>query len=553
MSQERSLNHEDNDFVRNNNIDDHEENNDEMDLSPELNYYEDDDNHENNFFDQEGITLQDLEDEEEQEMEDYFPMIRDPIPLFLNQFVPNTYLNHHGVNTDMSCSASNDHTPNFNYFLYRCGSIDLFQKKTAQLGFPLRIILSSIDQNATNRSCSMKTNAINNHNSSNSSSTMQIDVNSTISLTPNTENIRKMFEQLPSRLLEQYMFHLLPDGIQDLNYDNMIKGALLSIAEKLKERERRFSHLLVPIVHYFTVEGAGQVQFGWQQSTSREYQHYTKNSSVTPNSQPQQQQQTCNITRNDTITNNEPILENIPSVLRIEKPASTMPYEYYFNKRICIQLHPYLCLQIIPSELRRKSNYNISQSKTSKYEGYYFYCEYTVLDSGYSNMYGSDGVCEIGCGMAPFEYSEGMVGWYRNSIGYHCDCGRVYDNMPENTDRNFAGKGHVGDTLGVAWSLKTGEITFVKNGVVVETRKRQQVWKKDFWDDYFGTFCPTISFDYNKRKFYVNVGLNRALYPFKYYLFNTYEEQEVLFSYLDVESDSAEGQAFVDISVKTFC
>lgn len=46
--------------------------------------------------------------------------------------------------------------------------------------------------------------------------------------------------------------------------------------------------------------------------------------------------------------------------------------------------------------------------------------------------------------MAPFEYSEGMVGWYRNSIGYHCDCGRVYDNMPENTDRNFAGKGHVG-------------------------------------------------------------------------------------------------------------
>ncbi|KAG2387202.1 hypothetical protein C9374_001534 [Naegleria lovaniensis] len=530
---------------------------DEMDLSDE----EEDYDYNNNHMDQGGITLADLEDDDDDEEEqDAFPMIRDPIPLFLNQFVPNTYLNNNNI------AMSDDHASrsknnNFNYFLYRCGSIDLFQKKTAQLGFPLRIILSSIDQK---NSATYQT-IINNNNpfTNKTLDTTMITNDLDSPMTPNTANLRKSFEQLPSVLLETYMLHLMPNGVQDLDYDNMIKGALLGIAEKLDERERRFSNLLIPIVHYFSVEGAGPVYFGWQQSTSHEYEHCAKN---TPNSQQQQhdpsftEAPTFNFTPNiSTLTvanvteQKEPTLENIPSVLRIEKPTNTRPIEYYFNKRICIQLHPYLCLQIIPSELRRKSNYNISQSKSSKYEGYYFYCEYTVLDSGYSNMYGSDGVCEIGCGMAPFEYSEGMVGWYRKSVGYHCDCGRVYDNMPENTDNNFAGKGNVGDTLGVAWSLKTGEITFVKNGVVVETRKRQQVWKKDFWEDDFRRFCPTISFDYNKRKLYVNVGLNRALYPFKYYLFNTYEEQEIMFSYLDVESDSAEGQYFVDISFKTFC
>ena len=241
----------------------------------------------------------------------------------------------------------------------------------------------------------------------------------------------------------------------------------------------------------------------------------------------------------------------INPITEIQKLDATIPFDYYYNRRVVMQLHPFLCLQVKPSELRERSHYNISQSKTSKYTGYYFYFEITILDSDFTSAYGEEAVTEVGIGLAGYQYENGMTGWYK-SIGYHTDCGRIYDNMPENTHTNYAGRGKIGDTLGVSWSLETGVVTFTKNGVIRTTVSGVSSWNKDFWTEEFKSFCPTISCDFSKRKFYVNVGLNRAIYPFKYYLFNTYEEQETMFSFVDLNSDSpSSSHPFVDISIVT--
>lgn len=196
--------------------------------------------------------------------------------------------------------------------------------------------------------------------------------------------------------------------------------------------------------------------------------------------------------------------------------------------------------------MRQNQHYNISHSKTTKYKGYYFYFEITILDSKFTSKYGDEAVTEVGVGLSEFRYEDGMTGWYQNSIGYHTDCGRIYLNQPENTEKNYAGRAKIGDTIGVSWSLDSGDIVFTRNGVVCRTAVGVSCWNKDFWSKEFKTFCPTISSDYEEQVFYVNVGLNRAIYPFRYYLFNTYEEQEIMFSYVDNSR-----HPFIDINIIT--
>ncbi|KAG2385813.1 hypothetical protein C9374_002962 [Naegleria lovaniensis] len=103
-----------------------------------------------------------------------------------------------------------------------------------------------------------------------------------------------------------------------------------------------------------------------------------------------------------------------------------------------------------------------------------FYYEIRILESSVSHPV-------FGIGLAPPYFEEqGMVGWYKHSVGYHADDGYIFASTgPSYTQKAFSKYGQ-GDCVSVLWY--NNEVYFAKNGQLCpHTSSRPFNKFMDFW------------------------------------------------------------------------
>lgn len=143
------------------------------------------------------------------------------------------------------------------YFRFRLGSLALFQKKTAQLGFPLRLILNEQE---------------------------------------NPTRVELTSENLPSYLLQEYMFN-------QENYEMVNNEVEEYVQSIMKDTGREKQTLLCPMIHL--IKDINRMKFGWKSATSLEYKH----AKIEKN----QKRENEMIVSNQETQSHE-YLENLPSV-----------------------------------------------------------------------------------------------------------------------------------------------------------------------------------------------------------------------------------------------
>jgi hypothetical protein len=113
---------------------------------------------------------------------------------------------------------------------------------------------------------------------------------------------------------------------------------------------------------------------------------------------------------------------------------------------------------------------------------------------------------EVAIGLAPKKYSDAMTGWRNNSIGYHGDDGKVFNDQLRSEEAHFLDTFDDGDTVGLYYDMNTGIITFTKNGRILENESGL-VFKRKDCEVYL---CVTASLG---DVFSINFGINETDQP----------------------------------------
>lgn len=159
----------------------------------------------------------------------------------------------------------------------------------------------------------------------------------------------------------------------------------------------------------------------------------------------------------------------------------------------------------------------------------YTYFEVTLPDSAFVNNH----TPEVGLGFAQ-DMFKGMVGWSKQTIGFHMDNGRVYDERDVTNkiaDRVFLSDVRKGDVIGCLLNHKNGEFVVVRNGQELHNIKHNTVFKHDHFREVH-RFLPTISFSNIDIDVEVNLGLDLKAHPFKYHRVMLIKEREKMFEML---------------------
>ncbi|KAL9646074.1 hypothetical protein ABK040_007953 [Willaertia magna] len=156
------------------------------------------------------------------------------------------------------------------------------------------------------------------------------------------------------------------------------------------------------------------------------------------------------------------------------------------------------------------------------------YFEVKLLNTEYNKV----DAPEMAIGFAPINF-KGMVGWNNETIGFHLDNGRVYDerDMTNNiADKVFLTNVQKGDVIGCMIDHYHGEFNVTKNGRIVKNLKGN-----NFIHEHFkkSNYLPTISCSNIEVEFEVNLGLDPVGHPFMFHSIIYFKEQERLYHSLN--------------------
>jgi hypothetical protein len=106
----------------------------------------------------------------------------------------------------------------------------------------------------------------------------------------------------------------------------------------------------------------------------------------------------------------------------------------------------------------------------------------------------------VGVGLAPEKYST-MIGWYRESIGFHSDDGAVYDNRGHGTPGSQTNMFESGDIIGTYWNRATGRVQFTRNGELVQNGTFSRKKLLNLYPTIAAMTTTTFKVNLGERKF----------------------------------------------------
>nr|CAG4710063.1 unnamed protein product [Naegleria fowleri] len=175
----------------------------------------------------------------------------------------------------------------------------------------------------------------------------------------------------------------------------------------------------------------------------------------------------------------------------------------------------------------------ISHLKSIHTNSQYTYFEVKISEKMFSGN--STMAPEIGIGFAPAGF-KGMVGWSKDTIAFHMDNGRVYDERDSTNriaDRVFLSNVSKGDVIGCLLNHRSGEFLVVRNGQELHNLKYGTVFvhdkfKRNHQDPV--KYLPTISCSDINLEAEVNLGLDLVQFPFVYPRVIHCKEREKMFA-----------------------
>ncbi|KAG2378710.1 hypothetical protein C9374_007858 [Naegleria lovaniensis] len=174
----------------------------------------------------------------------------------------------------------------------------------------------------------------------------------------------------------------------------------------------------------------------------------------------------------------------------------------------------------------------ISHLKSIHTNSQFTYFEVKIAESMYSGNNAS--APEVGIGFAPAGF-KGMVGWAKDTIAFHMDNGRVYDERDSTNriaDRVFLSNVSKGDVIGCLLNHRNGEFLVVRNGQELHNLKHGTVFVNDKFKRHHQDpvkYLPTISCSDINLEVEVNLGLDLVQFPFVYPRVIHCKEREKMF------------------------
>lgn len=180
----------------------------------------------------------------------------------------------------------------------------------------------------------------------------------------------------------------------------------------------------------------------------------------------------------------------------------------------------------------------ISCPKTIHTNTQFTYFEVKMSESMFSSK--TEAAPEIGLGFAPSGF-KGMVGWSKDTIAFHMDNGRVYDERDSTNriaDRVFMTHVKKGDVIGCLMNHRNGEFLVVRNGQELHNLNFGTVFihdrfKRSGHKDPI-KYLPTISCSDINIDMEVNLGLDLVNKPFVYPRVVCCREREKMFEMVKI-------------------
>lgn len=140
----------------------------------------------------------------------------------------------------------------------------------------------------------------------------------------------------------------------------------------------------------------------------------------------------------------------------------------------------------------------------------------------------------IGIGFSKCQKFFGVLGWTPDTIGFHFDNGRVYDDKQITSsikDQVYICDVHYGQVYGCLLDHEIGEFHVTRNGVLLKNAIGNRFIRKSFCERG-NAFLPTVSCFDTDVELEINLGCDLVKRPFRYFPLVRYEQGEKLFSTL---------------------